>query len=207
MAPFSLAGGHLLPAFVASLLISGCTSYELVQPPTREADVFPHAELQDGIAIAVDEIGEPQRARRYFGADLKEKGILPVQVIVSNRSDDRVEVRPSDVLLHRGREVLDPLPLEHVLAIPKRRGLFVTDATEDQLNAFYESISFRETVLAPGETYQGVFFFDRPERRERGTRFFRLVSLYREPSLRLRVVATNLETRERIGFGPFGISD
>jgi hypothetical protein len=188
------------------LLVTSCASFDLVVPPAREADLYPFAEARERLVVAVDEVAEPERVVRYFGANLLHRGVLPVQVIVSNRGEHRVAIRPADVLLLRGRKVVDPLPLEEVVAIPKRRGLWITRGTAERVDAFYQALAFRETVLAPGETYQGVLFFQVLPRQRAESRFFRAVSLYLEPRLRLRLMATDLDTSQRIGFGPFGIA-
>jgi hypothetical protein len=191
---------------VAGLVGGGCASYDLVHPPARAADVYPDAHGRSGIVVAVDEITQPKRAERYFGADLLQHGIVPVQIVVSNHSKDRIQIKPADILLQHGRQILDPLPLDRVVAIPASKGLFITDGAEESLQKFYEGIAFRETVVAPGDSYQGVLFFqaERPQRKS-GSRFFRVVSAYLQPELRLRVLSTNLETRERLGFGPFAV--
>ncbi len=196
-----------LAAVLAVLLLCGaCGSFDLVRPPARSADVYPDAHGRDGVVVAVDEITQPKRAKRYFGADLLRHGILPVQIVVSNHTGDRIQITPADILLQHGRQIIDPLPLERVVEIPASKGLMITDGAEESLQKFYESIVFRETVVAPGETYQGVLFFQGERQSKRSSsRFFRVVSAYFQPELRLRVLSTNLETRERLGFGPFGV--
>ncbi len=200
-----------VPSRVSALLLallftSACASYDLVRPPARSADVYPDAHGRDGVVVAVDEITQPKRAERYFGADLLKHGILPIQIIVSNHTGDRIQITPADILLQHGRQIIDPLPLERVVAIPESKGLMITDGAEESLEKFYESIVFRETVIAPGDTYQGVLFFQgERQNKKAGSRYFRVVSAYFQPELRLRVLSTNLETRERLGFGPFGV--
>lgn len=199
--PLRLASLFLLPFF-----LPGCTSFEVVRLPTREADLYPFSESHAGVSIAVDEITEPERVQRYFGARLIGKGVYPVQVLISNYSDRRIAVRPSDVLLLRGRDVVDPLPLQGVVAAVENDGRWTTDETSGQIAAFFREIAFRETFLAPDETYQGVIFFQAVRRPKPGSRFFRVASLFPEPALRLRLVATDVDTGERIPFGPFGLS-
>ncbi len=196
-------------AALALLLASlSCTSFDLVELPAREADVYPTAHERGGVAVAVEEVLDARRSERYFGADLPGRGILPVQVIVSNHGQGRVRVRPSDLLLLDQDRVVDPLPAELVVAIPRAKGLVVTDATEARLERLYRELSLRERVLAPDETYRGVVFFDVGVRRTSDpfrTRFFRMTSLFSEPPLRLDVVLTELESGERTRFGPFGV--
>jgi hypothetical protein len=196
---------HVLLLVAPLLLISACASYELIQPPTRDADLYPFAETKAEVTVAVNEVADPKRVKRHFAADLLNKGILPVQIVVSNHGDDRVVVRPADILLLRGRQVIDPLPVEIVAEIPKARWLIVTEETAKRLDHFYSRVAFKETVLAPGETYQGFLFFEAVPPRPRSSRSFRVVRLFPEPALRVPLAVTALEANERIHFGPFGL--
>jgi hypothetical protein len=197
-----------LGALVFLLASLSCTSFDLVELPAREADVYPTAHERGGVVVAVEEVLDARRSERYFGADLPGRGILPLLVIVSNYGEERVRVRPSDLLLLDQDRVVDPLPVERVVAIPQAKGLVVTDATEARLERLYRELALRERVLAPDESYRGVVFFDVGPPRDSDpfrTRFFRMTSLFSEPPLRLNVVLTELESGERTRFGPFGV--
>lgn len=174
--------------------------------PQREADLYPHSQTKAGITIAIDEIKGVDRAERYFGADLIKEGILPLAVVVSNYGEHRVIVKPSDVLLHRGTEILDPLPVEVVVAIAKSQRWFLRSKTEERIDSFFEGMVFKETALLPNETYQGVMFFSIPKPEKTRDTFFTVLSLYREGGPKVRVGVTDLETRDRLHFGPFSVS-
>ena len=199
--------GLLLLAIVA--LLAGCAGPRLdVAPmPQRDADLYPWAERQAGIVVAVDEILEPARVKQYFGADLLAQGILPVSVIVSNRGDGRITVGPADVLLVQGREVIDPLPITQVVNVVEREGGIDGGAdVEDH----FARLALRQTALAPNESYQGVLFFPyaRPERardrdRERKGDLFSTIFRLFEGGLQMNVGVTDAETGERLHFGPF----
>ncbi len=195
----SLASGLSLLAVVA------CSSVEVIRPPAREADLYPDAEERSGVVVAVDAISDPGRVQRYFDAPLLDEGILPVQIVVSNRSNHRIQVRPSDVLLLRGKRVIDPVPIERVIERMLRHHL-VTSETAEQIHTFFGNVSFRHAVVAPASSYQGILFFPTMPKEKRRSRYFRLVSLFLEPTLWLRVAATDLDTHDRIHFGPFGLA-
>ena len=160
--------------------------------PEYEADVHPLSQTRAGVTIAIDEITRPERVERLFGADLTRDGIVPVNVVVSNFSKQPVSVKPTDVLLSRGKEVIDPLSMEYVLATARRQGTV-------------ESAMFRQTVLAPGETYRGFMFFPAPAPK-RGIAGFLNTLFADDESARIRVGVTNLESGERIVFGPFSLA-
>ena len=55
--------------------------------------------------------------------------------------------------------------------------------------------------MAPGDSYQGVLFFDVSD--GRGW-LARKLDAYPSPVSRVHVALTNIETRQRLRFGPFG---
>jgi hypothetical protein len=197
-----IACGALLMA-----VVEGCAgSYQVVRLPQREADLYPLSQTKEGITIAIDEIKGQARAERYFGADLIKAGILPVMVIVSNYSEDPVLVRPSDILLHRGKEILDPLPIDTVLSFAKSQHWFLRSRTEEQIDDFFESVMFTETSLPAEDTFQGVLFFSMPKASRRHDTTFMISSLFREGGPKVRVGVTQPQTGERLHFGPFTLS-
>src|SRR5262245_22687947 len=118
--PFRRASILILSAAVAASGLGACAgTYQVVRMPQREADLYPLSQTQAGVTIAIDEIKDAARAERYFGADLIKARILPVAVVVSNYGQHPVIVKPSDILLHQGKEIVDPLPIEVVLASAK----------------------------------------------------------------------------------------
>lgn len=195
----------LLLAIVLGL--PGCAgrAVELVQMPQRDADLYPWVQKQAGVAVTVDEIADPARASQYFGVDLLEHGLLPVNIIVSNHGRHRVAIKPADILLLNGRAVIDPLPAEQVAAIVKRRIGRLRDETARDVDEYFAGLTLQETTLTPNGSYQGVLFFPRPPPSERD-RFFTVLSLYREGGLRMHVGVTDVDARERLRFGPFRLS-
>ena len=137
---------------LVAVALPGCSGHRLAQVPQYEADVYPLTQTHAGVTVAVDEIRTAQRLERHFGADLARGGILPVNVVVSNHGKQKVLVRPADILLHQAQEVIDPLPLEAVLATVR------TDQ-QPQAKRSLEAAAFRATALSSGETYRGVMFF------------------------------------------------
>jgi hypothetical protein len=189
-----------------ALLEGGCASYDLVKLPQRKADLYPLAEENRDIWVAVDAITQPRRARRFFGADLADHGIHPVEIVVTNNGRERIRVGPDDVFMVRGGSVIDPIPLDLVAEVVKDRLKIVTDGTSKRIERFLDDLSFRETVLAPGQSYHGVMFFDTAEEESgRPGRFFRISYAYPEPSFYITAAVTGLERKQRFGFGPFGV--
>jgi hypothetical protein len=204
-----MAMTRVLLSVVVGFILAGCSSsvpYRVVQVPEHGADLYPLSQTRAGITIAIDEIRSPARVQRHFGADLIKEGILPVNVVVSNYGQARVMVKPSDLLLYRGRDVIDALPIEMVSTAAKRQHGSLHAKTEQEIDRFFDSATFKEALLAPGETYRGVMFFAAPTPAAKDERFFTMLSAHLDGGPRLRVGLTNLETGERVLFGPFSLS-
>jgi len=203
-----LASPRRTAALIAALVVSGagCASYDLVHLPQRKADLYPHADQNRDVWVAVDAITQARRAQRFFGANLPEQGIHPIEIVVTNHGRERVRVGPADVFLVRGGAVIDPIPLGEVTEVVTDRLGIVTAGTRERIGRFLEDLSFREIVIGPGQSYHGVMFFD-VAALEPGpvSRFFRVARLYPEPSYYLTAAVTDLDRGRRIGFGPFGL--
>jgi hypothetical protein len=205
--PRTRASILLLSAILSALLPAGCASpYRVVRMPQREADLYPLSQTKDGITVAIDQIQGAARAERYFGADLIKAGIVPVAVVVSNYGAHPVSVKPEDVLLHRGKEIIDPLPVEVVLRIAKGQHWFLRAKTEQQIDDYFVSTAFTETTLLPSDSYQGVMFFSLPKPERPRETLFMMSSLFREGGPKVRIGVTDLETHDRLHFGPFSLS-
>ena len=198
---------RVLPAIFLALAVAGCaSSYRVVQVPQYGADLYPQSQTRAGITVAIDEMKGAERVERLFGADLVAEGILPVNVVVSNFGKQRVLVKPADVLLHRGREVIDPVPVEMVMATAKRQKSFLRASTQEEVDRYFEQTAFKETAVYPNETYRGVLFFAVPAQKRVADRFFTSLSLFREGGPKMRVGVTNVESGERVLFAPFTIT-
>jgi len=190
---------------VVALLVSACaSSYRVVQVPQYGADLYPQSQTRSGITVAIDEMKNAERVERLFGADLIKEGILPVSVVVSNFGKQRVLLKPSDILFYQGNEVIDPLPVEMVMATAKRQK-YLRSSTERQVDKYFGDAMLKETAVYPNETYRGIMFFAVPAPKQPLDRFFAKLSLYRDDGPKMRVGLTNLESGERVLFTPFAL--
>lgn len=185
--------------------LAGCAGVELAALPAHEADLHPYAQRRGGVSLAVDEISDRDRIRRHFGRDLLAQGILPVRLLISNHGRNPVRVSPADVLVMRGREVLDPLPIEQVQRAARPRGLRVGRRAKAEVAAYLRELALDERMLAPGETLQALVFVDASPEQDVPWRFLRLLGSYPAPRMRLQLAVTDLESGERLRFGPFSL--
>jgi hypothetical protein len=190
-----------------TVFLSCCaSSYSVVQLPERDADLYPRSQTRDGVTIAIDEIRGGQRATTYFGTNLTRKGVLPVAVVVSNYGTERVLVKPSDILVHRGNDIIDPLPVETIIAMAKDERWFLREKTEKEVEKYFEGLVFTESVVMPAETYQGVMFFPAPRPERNSGSLFSVMTLFREGGPRIRVGMRTLDSQNRVLFGPFSLT-
>jgi hypothetical protein len=171
-------------------LMAACTApSRTIQPPLRDADLYPGSIAQAGLSVAVDEISNPDRARQYFSVDLTRDEILPIMVVLSNHGGDSFLITPADVLLMEGNSVIDPLPFETVEKIVKR--------------GIPANLGMQETAIPPQGKYQGILFY-RVGKKEGG--LYGKVEQFFTSRLALRLVVTNQNTGERLHFGPFALA-
>ncbi|MDB6047099.1 MAG: ribonuclease [Gammaproteobacteria bacterium] len=190
---------------LALALLSCASPYQVVKLPEREADLYPLSQTRAQITIAIDEITNTERGRRYFGADLLREGIVPFLVVVSNYGTHRVIVRPADILAHRGAEIVDPVPIETVIAIATNERPFLHSRTQAQVENYFRELAFRETVLMHAETYQGVIFVPAPRHRSSSDTLFTMLNLFSESWLKVDVAVRDLDADNRLRFGPFSL--
>ena len=187
-----------------TLALAGCaSSYQVVEVPQREADLYPYSQTRNGLTVAVDEIASSDRAARYFGANLVRMGVVPVVVVVSNNGVARIDLKPSDVLVRQGTEIIDPLPLETVVAMVKSQHGHLLPSTQKEIAGYFDAVVFKNRVLTPAETYQGVLFFPIAPQQKNPDSLFSSMSLFHESGLQVVVGARDLDTGNRMRFGPF----
>lgn len=197
---------------ILALVLTACSSrspYVIVEMPEREADLYPLSQTKEGITVAVDEITNAERSMQYFGVDMFKHGIVPINVVISNHSDRQQLVSPSDILLLRGSQsVVDPLPIQNITNLVSRDYWYFDPNTQKKVNDHFDNLTLQEMVLMPNQVYQGVLFFKaaQPDKDYSDSRYFTVMSLYRKGALNLKLSIADLETRERMQFGPFPIS-
>ncbi len=90
-----------LSLFVVLLVLlsfTSCTYKERVQPITLPAGLD-NSIVVHGVWIAADAYADPDRAREAFGFDIREAGLLPVQVVLQNDGNRSVTVLPEQTFL------------------------------------------------------------------------------------------------------------
>lgn len=182
----------------------GCSSYQVVRIPVRDAELYPVSQTVGEISVGIDAIENRERAARYFGIDLLEHGIMPVVITVSNHGTSRTEVNPADILLRQGNTVIDPLPLEHI--INQVNDWRTSEATAAQAGHYLRDLSFQDRVLMAGDTYRGALFFPIGHQPDPLANGFAVLDVFAGHLLKLTVVVTALDEQNRHRFGPFTLT-
>jgi hypothetical protein len=73
-------------------LLFACTTYKTQFVGFRPASEYPNSEIVGGVIIGAEAFAEQATAKEAFGFDIKKAGLLPVQVVMDNRSGGGVEV-------------------------------------------------------------------------------------------------------------------
>lgn len=187
---------------LSAVAACGPAHYEVARLPERSADVYPEAQVRQSVAVAAEAIGGERRSELYFGAALPDRGVLPVQILVTNRSDRSLRLAPQDVLVTRHGKTLDPLPRELVArAIARGRGP-VTDRMAQEIRAYLQEVALGTTVVAAGETESGVLFLRLPEEAHSRYRTLSVLDTF-GGGLELTLGLTAPHSGDRLRFGPF----
>ena len=78
---------------------AGCASYERKVVPFKTPQSSPNAVDIDGAVIAAHAFVRPSEAKQVFGFDIRAAGILPVQVVIDNKSDHSLIISPDQTFL------------------------------------------------------------------------------------------------------------
>jgi hypothetical protein len=68
-----------------SLVIGGCAPKKLPEYPAQPPNSYPYSQVQDGLAIGIKPLTDPQESETYFGTDLLSRGVLAIFVSAENQ--------------------------------------------------------------------------------------------------------------------------
>ena len=85
----------LLPIFI----LSGCATYKQQYVAFRPPEAFPNHRVVDGVSIAGEAYADKEVAENAFGFDVRGAGLLPVQVVLDNKSGKSLELVANQTFL------------------------------------------------------------------------------------------------------------
>lgn len=93
----------LLPNFsvlcLALLVVAGCTSYKSQEVPFRPPAAYAGMQVVGGAQVAAEAYADKAKAKEAFGFDVRDAGLLPVQVVIDNVGGHTLEVVPEQTFL------------------------------------------------------------------------------------------------------------
>ncbi|GFO59014.1 lipoprotein [Geomonas silvestris] len=89
---------------VASLLVllialSGCTSHKSQYQPFRPPEGYANHREVAGVAVGGEAYADKKHAKQAFGFDIRGAGLLPVQLVLDNKSGYELEISTSQTFL------------------------------------------------------------------------------------------------------------
>jgi hypothetical protein len=89
---------------VASLLVlvvalSGCTSYQSQYQPFRPPAGYANHREVAGVAVGAEAYADKRAAKKSFGFDIRGAGLLPVQLVLDNKSGQSLQISESQTFL------------------------------------------------------------------------------------------------------------
>ena len=89
----------LVPAIMIGI-ISGCgTSYTAKPLPLKAPTSYPNATEAAGATVGAKAFVDPKEAKEAFGFDIREAGMLPVQVVFDNQGDKSLKINTVQTFL------------------------------------------------------------------------------------------------------------
>lgn len=87
----------LLIALLA--LVAGCATYRSQYVSFRPPEDYPNSRVQAGITIGGEAFADEDVAEKAFGFDIRGAGLLPVQVVLSNKGGHPLEIVSAQTFL------------------------------------------------------------------------------------------------------------
>lgn len=96
----------LLLCFIS---LNGCSTYGgKVAPIPLPSSVMDHVNINNVILVASAYLGD-EKAEEAFGFDIRNAGLLPVRIVIDNRSSSKVKIKPRQTFLIDAKEQAWPL--------------------------------------------------------------------------------------------------
>jgi len=84
---------------ILSLILSGCTRYHSQYIPFKPPEGYGNHTLINGVAVGGEAYPGKKQAEHAFGFDIRATGLLPVMLVLDNKSGQTVEIVGSQCFL------------------------------------------------------------------------------------------------------------
>jgi len=82
----------LLVIILVASQVVGCTSYKSQYVSFRPPEAYANKQDVAGVSIGAEAYSDRDAAREAFGFDIRETGLLPVQLVMNNLSNNTVQI-------------------------------------------------------------------------------------------------------------------
>lgn len=89
----------MVSSILSILALSGCTAYKSQYVPFRAPDAYANYTVVAGVSLGGEAYADPEMAQSAFGFDIRGAGLLPVQVVIDNKSGLSLQVMPAETFL------------------------------------------------------------------------------------------------------------
>ena len=83
---------QLSTVMILLLVLSGCTSYKSQYVPFRPPQGYVNHREVSGVSIGAEAYPDAKSAKKAFGFDIKGAGLLPVMLVLDNKSGHNLEI-------------------------------------------------------------------------------------------------------------------
>ena len=84
---------------LAIFTLSGCTAYKSQYVPFRPPEGYLNYQVVNGVSMGAEAYATKDDAENAFGFDIKGAGLLPVQLVMDNKSGNNLELVPGQTFL------------------------------------------------------------------------------------------------------------
>jgi hypothetical protein len=99
----------IITLILVFMLAACSTAYKAKPLPFKTPGSFPNAQKALGVVIAAKAYSNAKEAQETFGFNIREAGMLPVQVIFDNQNSHTIEIDPSQTFLEDKESNLWPI--------------------------------------------------------------------------------------------------
>ena len=96
--------------FLLAFMLTACSTAYKAQPlPFKDPGSFPNAQNALGAVVAARAYVDAKEASSAFGFNIREAGMLPVQIIFDNQGSNTIEIDPSQTFLEDNENNIWPI--------------------------------------------------------------------------------------------------
>jgi len=90
---------HIFLTMTLILFLAACTTYKSQEVSFRPPSAYPGMQMVAGAQVAGEAYADPKKAEAVFGFDIRDAGLMPVQVVVDNTGTHGLDIVPDQTFL------------------------------------------------------------------------------------------------------------